>query len=625
MSFGWSLSDIALLVRLAYKTAEGARTACGEYDELTREVVGLHYVLNRLEREARKPDSFLNRPGETYKQELEPLSSRCKHILTQLDIILVKYNALTERERSVRKLWKQVRFGTGAVADVADLRSKIASCTASLSLFLNLVSLGTIGEVERKMNQAGGDLTDIKIAVNGITARLSVTAGREGSVLTAYTNDDQCAWRELRRGLVKDGFRGSLVRKHMKTIMAYVKELGSRGALDGIEELGCEEGLFVPGRHDDDYRSDRGCQATLATRNPKTTGSSSNQAQPIHQVDDSVSISSAASSDSSGTDDGVTDRPLPSNRQPYFKSAYETAGEDGQMESPGTESSEDSCLHTSYSADDMTGQESSSVDIREELPQRGVANQRKYKQENEEARPAEAWAAPDTNHAHTNSKAAYETTGRMDESDSSWSFFVDPCRSTRIVLYQISLENYQIPEFIADTTVIHPLPNPTTSDYFDRRRALSVIIRFKVRVLKLLGQHLQGWVERVCMTASEIPGVIVIYPHASNLIEIIKSCHKLLKRLDLCCIQSKYFTLKVADESKLLRTIQPEQIDALCVAFMVELTHGQLEYYSKDGRTMLPGSWALNFAAVVDDVEAWIDEYDRNCSTIADRLERKPG
>ena len=245
MSFGWSVSDIALLVRLAYKTTQGARAACGEYDELTRETYGLHAILQRLRDEADKPHSFINRPGETYKQELESISSGCQHVLTQLDKILDKYNELSDQEKSVRKLWKQVRFGSGVVADVADLRSKITSYTASLSLFINLVSMNTVGEVEKQMNRAGGDLREIKIAVNGITARLSPSAGRGGSVFTSYTNDDKDAWRELRRGLVRQGFRDGLVRRHMRTIMAYVKELGSRGVLDGVEAVASMESSSI--------------------------------------------------------------------------------------------------------------------------------------------------------------------------------------------------------------------------------------------------------------------------------------------------------------------------------------------------------------------------------------------
>ncbi|KAL8784313.1 MAG: hypothetical protein Q9195_009092 [Heterodermia aff. obscurata] len=633
MSFGWSVSDIALLVRLAYRTVEGARAACGEYDELTREVTGLHNVLNRLQKEARKPSSFLNRPGETYRQELEPLSSCCKHILTQLDTILVKYNALSERERSARKLWKQVRFGSGAVADVADLRSKIASCNASLSLFLNLVSLGTVGEVERKMNQAGGDLTNIKIAVNGIVARLSATAGREESVLTAYTNDDKDAWRELRRGLVKDGFRGSVVRKHMTTIMDYVKELGDRRVLD---ERGCEEDAYVPSKQDDVSQSHREYQPALATENPKTTGSS-NQAQTMNPEDDSTSNSSVAPSDSSSSDDGATSRPLPLPGDLCVESACETAGEDGHVRLSGTPSSKDNYLHSSLTADGMTGQEPSDadpnirefslLDIGEELPQQEVADQRKYKQEYDGPGSAGAWTASNTNRAHLDSNAALETTGRMNESDRLWSDFVDPCWSTKIFLYQIPLENYRFPTFIALETKIRTPKEGFVYRDFQPCEILSAIIRFKVCALKVLRPNLMSrgtFLSQAEREQPKQPRAFQFYPGMIELSELrilnrsIHSCLDLLHRMGQCIKLCMSFTMEVTTDE--VKTIQPEQINALCLAFTVELGHLRIPKL----RNMFEHQWRLKFAAVAQEVEAWVRDFDLNCMPIMQRIENMP-
>ncbi|KAL8918223.1 MAG: hypothetical protein Q9172_005516 [Xanthocarpia lactea] len=245
MSFGWSVSDIALLVRLAYKTSQGARAACGQYDELTRETSSLHVILNRLNVEASRPGNPIDK-DQSHGKELGVIASGCKDVLTQLDEVLVKYNALSEQEKSVRRLWKKVKFGNGVVADVAVLRSKVTYYTSSLTLFLNMVSLGSIGAVEEKMDRAGGDLQEIKNAVNHITAHLMATADEEGSVLTAHTNDDRGAWRELRRQLLKGGFRDSLIRRHMDLIMAYVKELGDRGVLDSINIDESVDGGAVP-------------------------------------------------------------------------------------------------------------------------------------------------------------------------------------------------------------------------------------------------------------------------------------------------------------------------------------------------------------------------------------------
>ena len=54
MSFGYSVGDAVLITQLAWKTVQNARKACGEHDELTREVLSLHVVLSRLEQEVEK-------------------------------------------------------------------------------------------------------------------------------------------------------------------------------------------------------------------------------------------------------------------------------------------------------------------------------------------------------------------------------------------------------------------------------------------------------------------------------------------------------------------------------------------------------------------------------------------
>ena len=232
MSFGFSPSDVVLLVQLAWTTVQNSRKACGEHAELTCEITSLHVNLQRLERESTKVESPINRPSDTCREDLAPIVKGCEKALDVLDRILEKYNALSDEERSKGKLWKAVRFGNGELANVKDLRLKIIYYTANLSLFLNMVSMGSMGVIEKQMYEAGGDLKEIRRAVNYITAHLISGANKEGSVLTDYADDDKAVWRAFRSELVKEGFSSDVIREHKNTIQAYVKELGSRGIMD---------------------------------------------------------------------------------------------------------------------------------------------------------------------------------------------------------------------------------------------------------------------------------------------------------------------------------------------------------------------------------------------------------
>ena len=244
MSFGYSIGDAVLLAQLAWKTVQNARKACGEYDELTQEVLSLHVVLRRLEHEVEKPENLLNgvRSGEPYKEHLQVIVNGCQRVLRELDQVLKKYNALSEKERRGKRLWQKIKFGNGKMADMAEMRAKLTSYTSAMSLFLDMVSMGAMGRVERQINDTGGDLKEIKVAVNGIAAHLMPGSNRhEGSVLTAYAGDDRAVWKEFRRELVKDGFSSSVIRKHKRLIKAYIEELFSRGVFDEDPNMDVKE------------------------------------------------------------------------------------------------------------------------------------------------------------------------------------------------------------------------------------------------------------------------------------------------------------------------------------------------------------------------------------------------
>ena len=121
MSFGYSIGDGILLVQLAWKTLQGARQACGEHDELTREVVSLHRVLQRLQKELSNPDSLLNRADDDRRQELNEHGRGCVQILNIMNSIVTKYNKLSESGRSAKRIWQKVKFGNGEIKDLSEI------------------------------------------------------------------------------------------------------------------------------------------------------------------------------------------------------------------------------------------------------------------------------------------------------------------------------------------------------------------------------------------------------------------------------------------------------------------------------------------------------------------------
>ncbi|KAL8974188.1 MAG: hypothetical protein Q9197_001574, partial [Variospora fuerteventurae] len=162
MAFGWSVSDVVLLCNFAWNTIENTVKAYGEHDELTSVLLTFHTVLRRLQEEVSKPESIMNSPGDSLKEDVDRIVLGCQKPLSLLNKVVAKYSLLSQEERSFKKLWIQVRFGNGEIANTRNIRDKLSSHTSALTLYLNLVSTGSIGRVQKQMEEAGSDLREVK-------------------------------------------------------------------------------------------------------------------------------------------------------------------------------------------------------------------------------------------------------------------------------------------------------------------------------------------------------------------------------------------------------------------------------------------------------------------------------
>lgn len=245
MSFGYSVGDGILLMQLAWNTLQNTKKACGEHDELTREVASLYKVLQRLQKELSNPVSLLNRADEDRREEMDEHTRGCEQVLRLRDSITTKYNKLPDNEKSAKRLWQKVKFGNEEVKSLADIRLKLAAHTSAIIMSLNLCSLGSQGRIEKQLNSLGGDMEGIRKKIDRIAANMTAKSG-DGSVWTSYTNDDKDFWRQLRRELMQQGYRYSSLSKNKRLLKAYVEELGQRGVFDEVESGGEEdEGMTI--------------------------------------------------------------------------------------------------------------------------------------------------------------------------------------------------------------------------------------------------------------------------------------------------------------------------------------------------------------------------------------------
>jgi hypothetical protein len=215
MSFGASPSDIIIVVTFCKALYRKCRDAGGEYDEISREVRGLHTVLRHLKYEVEAPESPLNRDRSIWGRQLAPIIGDCDFTLRNLDELIVKYGRLANNgggsPTTPRILWDKMRFGSNEMDQLGGIRVKLISHKTSLTLFLDTIQLHQSGKMATTLDNHGGQLDVILDKVDSIAERMTQ---KSGSVMTSYDDDDKEVWKQFRRELVAEGFSSDVLQQH---------------------------------------------------------------------------------------------------------------------------------------------------------------------------------------------------------------------------------------------------------------------------------------------------------------------------------------------------------------------------------------------------------------------------
>ena len=220
MSFGASPSDIIIVVTFCKALYRKCRDAGGEYDEISREVRGLHTVLRHLKYEVEAPESPLNKDRSIWGRQLAPIIGDCDFTLRSLDELIVKYGRLSNNgggsPTTPRVLWDKIRFGSNEMDQLGGIRVKLISHKTSLTLFLDTIQLHQSGKMATRLDNYGGQLDIILDKVDHIAERMTQ---RTGSVMTSYDDDNKEVWKQFRRELVAEGFSSDVLQQHKVSLL----------------------------------------------------------------------------------------------------------------------------------------------------------------------------------------------------------------------------------------------------------------------------------------------------------------------------------------------------------------------------------------------------------------------
>jgi hypothetical protein len=220
MSFGFSTSDIVNLVQLTTQAYNNWKKACGEYTEITGQLRSLNVILGRLNKEAKAPDSLFQRENADHTDYTELLENS-KTTVTQLNNVIIQFKSLG---RSRRNNWDRLRL---ADKDLAGIRLKLDLHVSFFSAYLSTIGVSALGRLEQNVK----DLHGMKDAIDQLAADIR-EGRREGSVMTAYENDDQAIWREFRRDLISEGFSSESIRRYKRQLKHHLRVLQEGGLLD---------------------------------------------------------------------------------------------------------------------------------------------------------------------------------------------------------------------------------------------------------------------------------------------------------------------------------------------------------------------------------------------------------
>lgn len=162
----------------------------------------LHLALRHLRVEAADPDSLLRRAdAPVYTRQLRPLVQDCSFALKQLEAVLENHDVARGRETS------------GLADRVAAVRSRLATQTASIDMFLDTVQLHNPASNAPELvplDSSDANLEIIKDKVDDIATRLFRRRDTEGSIV----DDQDDKWRDFKSELETEGFSPRVLQQH---------------------------------------------------------------------------------------------------------------------------------------------------------------------------------------------------------------------------------------------------------------------------------------------------------------------------------------------------------------------------------------------------------------------------
>ncbi|ESZ89763.1 hypothetical protein SBOR_9855 [Sclerotinia borealis F-4128] len=235
MSFDLGIGQIISLTQLSWETFQNSKKAGDVYSQISQELGNLHMILESLRGQSDHPRSLLNQENNGALKQLHIILIGCDDMLEDIDESLTKYNGLSRETGKAKRLGLKILFGNTDMKDVPEIRQRISSYTSSITAFLGVLAVNSLGKVEESTRHHLLETKRFRREFRSFASLQEHNRGRDESdaatVLTTHTNDDKAVWREFRRKAIKNGYSSGFLDEHMPDLLEYMEKSGQKGAL----------------------------------------------------------------------------------------------------------------------------------------------------------------------------------------------------------------------------------------------------------------------------------------------------------------------------------------------------------------------------------------------------------
>ncbi|KAL8946866.1 MAG: hypothetical protein Q9222_006794, partial [Ikaeria aurantiellina] len=151
----WGVGDLLSVTKLAWdlyhKCYLVAREAPEDFRQLVNELASLQGVLRTLRDDVNSDTSFLDRLGDSRKENLERCLGSCFNTLHKLQTLVIKYRELGAGDG--KQFWRKIKWVTKQ-GEISTLKSRIMVHNCNISLCMSSIGNSSLARIETSMMQA---------------------------------------------------------------------------------------------------------------------------------------------------------------------------------------------------------------------------------------------------------------------------------------------------------------------------------------------------------------------------------------------------------------------------------------------------------------------------------------